>query len=151
MPLVSLTRLRLRGFRYLLQFGWQSHRISRQAERTPGFLTGQVYGDPLRLTFWTATVWESEAAMRGFRGSGVHQVAMPKLGYWCDEASVVHWNQPGNEVPRTSVTLRRMQAEGRLLRVRFPSSDHAAGRIAADNRAPTRGARLRPTGRKPGR
>ena len=147
MPLVSLTRLRLRSFRYLLHFAWTSHRISRQAERTPGFLTGQVYGDPLRLTFWTATLWESEAAMRGFRGSGVHQVAMPGLAQWCDEANVAHWNQPGAEVPETKIALRRMQAEGRLLRVRFPSPDHAAGRIAADDRAPAKGTRLRPVGR----
>ena len=142
MPLISLTRLRLRSFRFMLPFAWQSNRISRQAERAPGFRTGMVYGDPLRLTFWTATVWESETAMRGFRGSGVHQIAMPKLGHWCDEASVVHWNQPGSEVPETEIALRRMQNEGRLLRVRSPSSDHAAGRIAADNRAPARGNRL---------
>lgn len=144
MPLVSLTRLRLRSFRYLLPFAWLSHRISRQAERTPGFVTGEVYGDPLRLTFWTATVWESEAAMRGFRGSGSHQVAIPKLGHWCDEASAVHWNQPGSEVPGPDIALRRMRGEGRLLRVRFPSPDHAAGRIAANNREPARGSRLSP-------
>jgi len=144
MPLVSLTRLRLRSFRFLLPFAWQSHRISRQAERTPGFLAGQVYGDPLRLTFWTATVWESEAAMRGFRGSGAHQIAMSKLPEWCDEASVAHWNQPGSEVPELKVTLRRMQAEGRLLRVRHASPDHAAGKIAADGRLPARGKRLAP-------
>ena len=125
-------------------FAWQSHRISRQAESTPGFLAGKVYGDPLRLTFWTATVWENETMMRGFRGSGAHQVAMPKLGHWCDEASVVHWNQPGGEVPEPEIALRRMQAEGRLLRVRFPSLDHAAGRIAADNRAPAGGSSLNP-------
>jgi hypothetical protein len=150
MPLVSLTRLRLRGFRYLLQFGWQSHRISRQAEHAPGFVAGQVYADPLRLTFWTVTVWENEAAMRGFRASGAHQAVMPRLGHWCDEASVAHWNQPGSKVPETSIALRRMQAEGRPLRVRFPSPDHAAGRIAADNRAPVRGTQLSPTGTRHG-
>ena len=144
MPFVSLTRLRLRSFRYLLPFAWQSHRISRQARRTPGLLTGQVYGDPMRLTFWTATVWENEAAMSGFRGSGAHQAAMPRLGHWC-EASVVHWNQPGSEIPEPEIALRRMQAEGRLLRVRHPSPDHTAGKIAADGRPPIRGARLKKT------
>ena len=144
MPLISITRLRLRSFRYFLPFAWQSHRISRQAERTTGFIGGKVYGDPLRLTFWTATVWESENAMRGFRGSGAHQVALSKLGNWCDEASVAHWNQPGSVAPDPEITLRRMQAEGRQLRVRFPSPDHAAGRIASDNRAPAGGSRLNP-------
>jgi hypothetical protein len=142
MPLISLTRLRLRSFRYLLQFAWQSHRISRQAERTPGFLAGKVYGDPRHLTFWTATVWENDAAMRSFRGSGPHQIAMPRLAHWCDEASVVHWNQPGSEVPEPDIALRRMRAEGRLMRVRHPSLQHAAGKIAADGRPPARGSSL---------
>jgi hypothetical protein len=31
--------------------------------------------------------------MRAFMLSGAHQRAMPKLFNWCDEASVVHWNQ----------------------------------------------------------
>ncbi len=144
MPLISITRLRLRSFRFLLPFAWQSRRISRQAERASGFIAGKVYGDLPRLTFWTATVWESEDAMRGFRGSGAHQAALPKLGHWCDEASVAHWNQPGSEVPDPDITLRRMRAEGRQLRVRHPSPDHAAGRIASDNRAPAGGSRLSP-------
>jgi hypothetical protein len=143
MPLVSLTRLRLRSFLYLLPFAWQSNRIARQAERAAGFLTGQVYGDPQRLTFWTATLWEREDAMRGFRGSGVHRASMPKLVDWCDEGSVVHWNQPGSEIPEPGIALRRMQAEGRPLRVRHPSPEHAAGKIAADGRAPGRGSLLR--------
>jgi hypothetical protein len=143
MPLVSLTRLRLRSFLYLLPFAWQSNRIARQAERAAGFIAGQVYGDPQRLTFWTATLWESEKAMRDFRGSGVHQAAMPRLAHWCDEGSVLHWNQPGSEIPEPGIALRRMQAEGRPLRVRHPSPEHAAGKIAADGRAPARGSLLR--------
>jgi len=143
MPFISITRLRLRGFLYLLPFAWQSNRIARQAERAPGFVTGQVYGDPMRLTFWTATVWENEAAMRGFRGSGAHQAAMPRLGHWCDEASVAHWNQPGAESPEPGIALRRMQAEGRPLRVHHPSPEHATGKLAADNRPPDRGTPLK--------
>ncbi len=143
MPLVSLTRLRLRSFLYLLPFAWQSHRISRQAERAAGFIAGQVYGDPQRVTFWTATIWESEDAMRAFRGSGAHQPAMLKLGHWCDEASVVHWNQPGSQIPEPGIALRRMQAEGRPLRVRHPSPEHAAGKIAADGVPPGRGGPLK--------
>ena len=143
MPLISITRLRVRGFRFLLQFAWQSNRVSRQAERAPGFSAGQVYGDPLRLTFWTATVWENEAAMRDFRGSGAHRTAIPKLAHWCDEGSVVHWNQPGGEIPEPGIALRRMQAEGRPLRVQHPSPEHAAGKIAADGRPPLRGNRLK--------
>jgi len=107
-------------------------------------LRSAVGGWPLPPTDWTATAWESEAAMRSFRGSGVHQVAMPNLAHWCDEASVVHWNQPGNEVAEPGVILRRMRAEGRLLRVRHPSPEHAAGKIAVDGRLPVRGGRLAP-------
>jgi hypothetical protein len=143
MPLVSLTRLRLRSFLYLLPFAWQSNRVARQAERAAGFVAGEVYGDPQRLTFWTATIWESEAAMRDFRGSGVHQTVLPKFAHWCDEGSVLHWNQPGSEIPNSEIVLRRMQAEGRPLRVRHPSPEHAAGKIAADGRPPGRGSPLR--------
>jgi hypothetical protein len=142
MPLVSLTRLRLRSFLHLIPFAWTSNRISRQAARAPGFIAGQVYGDPARLTFWTATLWENEAAMKAFRGSGVHQAAMPRLADWCDEASVAHWNQPGSEVPDPEITLRRMQADGRPLRVRYPSPEHSAGKIAADGRQPANGTHL---------
>lgn len=142
MALVAITRLRLRRFRYLAPFAWQSHLSARQAAHSPGFLDGQASGEVLRLTFWTMTVWENEAAMRGFRASGAHQRAMPKLALWCDEASVAHWEQAAPDVPGPDATLRRMQAEGRPLRLRHPSPDHAAGNVAADSRPPVRGSRI---------
>lgn len=144
MPLVSITRLRLRGFRFMLPFAWHSRMSARQAEKTPGFLAGAVFGDPGRLTFWTATVWENEAAMRAFRASGDHQRIMPRLAHWCDEASVGHWEQADATVPAPEEILRRMQSAGRASRVAHPSPDHAAGRLAADNRPPAGGVPLRP-------
>ena len=146
MPFVAITRLRLRGFRYLLPFAWQSRLSARQAERSAGFLGGEVSGNPLRLTFWTVTLWENEAAMRAFRASGDHQRVMPRLADWCDEASVTHWEQADASIPGADEMLRRMQSGGRPLRVRHPSPDHAAGRAAADGRPPPRGTPLRPRG-----
>ena len=146
MPLVAITRLRLRGFRFLPQFGWQGRQNARQAERAPGFIGGALSADPLRLTFWTATVWENEAAMHAFRAAGEHRRVMPRLADWCDEASVAHWEQPDASLPTPEEMLRRMTSGGRPSRLRHPSPDHAAGRVAADARPPVHGTQLRPRG-----
>lgn len=144
MPIIAITRLRLRGFRYLLPFVWRSRQSARQAQRAPGFIMGRLYGDPRHLTFWTATVWESESAMRAYRGSGAHHRVMPKLAHWCDEAAVAHWEQAACEVPSPDEMLARMRANGRISRVRHPSADHVAGKIAGDGRQPSPGPLLPP-------
>ena len=75
MPFVSITRLRVRGWRYLPQFVFQSIRAAYQAKRTPGSLAVSVLRDTDRA-FWTRTVWRDEAAMRSFMQSGVHRRIM---------------------------------------------------------------------------
>jgi quinol monooxygenase YgiN len=98
MPLASITRLRVRSWRYLLLFFLQALRSARQAAAAEGNLTTRVLRDR-RNTFWTGTVWANDAAMKSFMLSGVHRQAMRKLPDWCDEAAVVHWTQEGNELP----------------------------------------------------
>jgi hypothetical protein len=142
LALVAITRLRLRGYRFLPLFMWHSLMSSHQAERSPGFLTGALSADPLRLVYWTLTMWKDAGAMRAFRGSGAHQRIMPWLADWCDEAAVVHWEQADDVLPPADEVLRRMASGGRVLRLNHPSPDHAAGRIAADGRPPRRGAKL---------
>ena len=146
MPVIAVTRLRLRGYRYLLPFALQSRRSARQAEHSPGFLGGMLSANPLRLTFWTVTAWENTAAMHAFRAASDHQRVMPRLADWCDEASVAHWDQDDARIPDPAEALKRMRTAGRVSRLRHPSPDHTAGRIAADGRPPARGARLRPRG-----
>jgi hypothetical protein len=146
MPLVSITRLRLRSYRFLPHFMWHSLKTSTQAERSRGFLNGALSAEPLRLVYWTITVWENEGAMRAFRASSDHQRIMPRLADWCDEASVMNWEQADSNLPPLDEVLRRMTSGGRASRLNHPSPDHAAGRIAADGRPPRHGARLRPSG-----
>jgi len=129
MLFVSVTRLRVRSIQYLLQFIWHVMLTSRQAQRTPGFLEGRLIIDA-KKTFWTMTAWENEAAMHGYRNEGAHRRIMPKLLTWCDEASVVHWDQDGSDLPDLQEAHRRMVAEGRPSKVSHPSQAQVARRIA---------------------
>ena len=125
MSFVSLTRLRIRSVRFLPFFAIHTFRSLQQVKKAPGFLGGQVLADRSR-TFWTMTAWDSQDSMRRFMTGGAHRAAMPHLLNWCDEASMVHWEQLENGLPKWDVADGRMRETGRASKVRFPSSSHAS-------------------------
>ena len=129
MPLISVTRLRVRSAWFLPEFFIYAMRSSRQAQRSPGFLMGRLVNDA-RRTFWTITVWDDEKSMREYRGTAAHGKAMPKLAKWCDEASVVHWAEQNARIPDITEAHARMQEQGRASRVDHPSPEHLSRRIA---------------------
>jgi hypothetical protein len=122
MPVVSVTRLRVRSWIYLPAFLFRSLRIGQQAKKAPGNFAAKILNDRQR-TFWTCTGWESEAAMKAFMLAPPHGPAMRKLLDWCDEAALVHWSQPGPELPPWAEAHARMQREGRTSKVNHPSED----------------------------
>ena len=67
--------------------------------------------------------------MSAYRIIPPHRNAMPKLLEWCDEASVVHWNQESAELPDWETAERRMADSGRLSKVNHPSADQQARRL----------------------
>jgi Domain of unknown function (DUF3291) len=121
MPFVSITRLRVRRWRYLPQFLVQSIRAARQAKRAAGSLAVSILRDADRA-FWTRTVWSDEAAMRSFMQSGVHRRVMARLPEWCNEAALVHWVQDDKEPPSWAEAHRRLETEGRRSRVNHPTA-----------------------------
>jgi hypothetical protein len=125
MPVISVTRLHLRSWRFLPMFLFSALRSAKQAERAEGNLGSKVLRDQ-RNTFWTATAWTSEAAMKNFMLAGAHGKAMRKLLNWCDEAALVHWTQEGPELPTWKEAWQRLQSEGRRSKVNFPSAIHLA-------------------------
>jgi hypothetical protein len=124
MPFVSITRLRVRSLRFLPSFALHTWRSLRQVKGAPGFRGGSLLADR-RWTFWTMTAWDSQDNMRRYMTGGDHRVAMPYLLDWCDEASVVHWDQPHDALPSWDDADRQMRQNGRASKVRNPSSDHA--------------------------
>src|ERR1700761_503535 len=123
MPFVSVTRLRIRAFRFMPAFLFRALQSNRQVQRSPGFLMGSLLADR-RRTFWTLTLWTDQQAMRAYMTSGNHRAAMPKLLEWCDEASVAHWDQSEPALPSWEEAVRRMRAEGRPSKVRHPGPAH---------------------------
>jgi hypothetical protein len=130
MPFISVTRLRLRTWRFVPAFFLSAVPINISARKSAGNLGVRLLNDR-KHTFWTCTCWESEAAMRAFMLAKPHGPAMRKLMEWCDEAATVHWTQDSKELPWWDEAHRRMQAEGRASKVNHPSADQIAYKIPA--------------------
>jgi heme-degrading monooxygenase HmoA len=124
MIFVSLTRLRVRSFRFVPPLVLQTFRSVRQVKKAPGFQHGALLADR-SWTFWTMTAWDTQESMSQFMTSGSHRRAMPHLLDWCDEASVAHWSQPETTLPSWTEADKRMRQDGRASKVRNPSPDHA--------------------------
>jgi hypothetical protein len=122
---VSITRLRVRLWRYLPMFFVYAFRSALEAAKADGSVAVQVLNDRNR-TFWTATLWTTDAAMKKFMLAGAHREAMPRLLNWCDEAAVARWTQESTELPSWPEACRRLQSEGRPSKVNRPSPTHQA-------------------------
>jgi Domain of unknown function (DUF3291) len=127
---VSITRLHIRGWRYMPPFAVQALRSAVQAKSTPGNLGVALLADAHR-TFWTRTIWADENAVRVFMRSGPHRHVMSKLPDWCSEAAVVHWVQDNAGAPSWDDARQRMQREGRPSMVNNPTPAHTNFQIAA--------------------
>ena len=128
MPVVSVTRLRVRSWRYLPPFLFYSLRASRQARNSQGNLAVTLLRD-FENTFWTRTLWTTEAAMKAFMLAGAHGRVMRRLLEWCDEAALVHWEQASDREPDWQEAHQKLQAEGRRSKVSHPSPAHKSFQI----------------------
>jgi heme-degrading monooxygenase HmoA len=120
MPFVSITRLRVRSWRYLPAFLVQSIRSARQAASTSGNLAVSLLREKKNV-YWTRTVWSSEDSMKAFMLSGVHRNVMRSLLEWCDEAAVAHWTQESHQPPPWHEAHAQILRIGRLSKVNHPS------------------------------
>jgi hypothetical protein len=142
MPVVSVTRIRIRSWRFMVPFTIYSMRAVHQIRRSPGFLGGWV-GRSRGGGMWTVTVWTDEAAMKNYRDHDAHKAAMPGMLDWGDEGSMARYEQAGTQAPTAAEARDALAARGRTSKVRYPTAEHAAGKPVPDGRAPFIGRVLR--------
>ncbi len=123
MYFVSVTRLRVRSIRFMLQFFRANEASIKAIRKSDGYLGGKELVDK-SFTFWTVTVWDSDKAMKFFRNNDPHKTAMRNLPEWCNEGSYIHWLQESSEIPGWDILYSRMIAEGKLTKVKHPSLRH---------------------------
>lgn len=130
---VSVTRLTIKGWRFLPAFALHALRSARQVRSAEGFVGGYTAAG-VGLTFWTVTGWTDAAAMKAYRNSGAHVAAMPKLIRWCSEASVAGFECEA--VPEIAEAAAQLETVGRLSKVREPSPAQQAGLTLPSKRLP---------------
>ena len=125
MSFISLTRLRIRSWRFLPMFFYHAVQTLSQAKKAPGNVSAIVLNDANRV-FWTMSVWTDEQAMRAYMISGAHGKVMPKLMEWCDEAATAHWTQESATAPSWPEAHQKLITLGRRSKVRHPSKAQEA-------------------------
>ena len=118
----SLTRLRLRGIRFLPAFLWISWRCMAQGRSDGQMVYGAVLCE-LPWTFITVSVWTEKRAMLRYVGTGAHLDAMQRLREWCSEAGVTHFELDDMILPPVSEMMDRLR-RGKVSHVLHPSPYH---------------------------
>jgi len=126
---LSLTRLKLKSFRFLFPFLISNTKIAFQVSKSTEFIKGKLLVDT-HLTFWTLTAWQDQKSMNTFRTTGAHLKAMPKLSKWCNEACVTHWDQTEEDMPSWEEAYEKLNAEGHFTSLKWPSALHCQKIIA---------------------
>ena len=126
---VSITRLRVRSVWFLPLFGLHAMRSAAQAMKSEGIVDFDTRVEDV-FTHWTKTVWKDEPAMKNFRNSEAHQLAMRLLASICSEASYTRWQQETPDVPTWQEANKAMLETGKLSKVKNPSPFHLQGRTA---------------------
>jgi len=124
MPIVSVTRMRVRSTSLMPLFLIHARRAIAQIRKAEGHLAGAVKRDG-NFAYWTMSVWRDENAIQAYVSGGAHRTAMSHLRNWGIEASMVRWAQNETNLPDWPEAARRLRKDGRAAKLEHPGPDHA--------------------------
>ena len=116
MPIIVVTRLRLRSADVNADFFNGSISVLEQIKKNDGALGADVFAD-VNDVWWTASAWRDREAMQRFVHEEPHLSVMGKLDEWCNEASFVDWEQASADLPTWQDGYRHLVTEGRAARL----------------------------------
>jgi heme-degrading monooxygenase HmoA len=111
MPVIVVTRLRLKDPAFFDEFFASAVAVVEQAQNSEGNLGADVLAEA-NNTYWTRTVWQGHDLMDAFVGSEPHLHTMSRIDDWCDEATFVEWEQAAAELPDWQDGYGRLVASG---------------------------------------
>jgi hypothetical protein len=127
MPVIVVTRLRLRDPALFDEFVGAAFAVVQQAQSSDGNLASDLLADADNV-YWTSTAWRTawrdRDAMNAFVGTEPHLSTMPRIDDWCDEATFVDWDQPSADLPGWQTRYERLVADGQVTKLSNSSDAH---------------------------
>ena len=123
MPVIVVTRLRLRDPAFFDEFFAGAVAVVEQAQGSAGNLSADVLADA-NNTYWTRTAWQGRAEMDSFVGAEPHLSTMGRIDDWCDEATFVDWEEASAGPLDWQDGYRRIVADGQAATLTHGTGAH---------------------------
>jgi len=123
MPVIVVTRLRLRDPAFFDEFFTSAVAVVEQATNSAGNLGADVLADA-NNTYWTRTAWQGRDLMDAFVGSEPHLSTMDRIDDWCDEATFVDWEEADADLPDWQDGYGRLIASGNAASLTHATDAH---------------------------
>ena len=123
MPVIVVTRLRLKDPALFDEFFASAVAVVEQAQKSEGNLGADVLAEA-NNTYWTRTLWQERDLMNAFVGSEPHLHTMSRIDDWCDEATFVDWEQASAELPDWQAGYGRLVDSGQSASLTHATEAH---------------------------
>jgi hypothetical protein len=120
MPVIVVTRLRLRDPALLDEFFTHAAAVIEQAMQSEGNLGADALAEA-HDAWWSVTAWAGPPQMDAFVNTEPHLGTEALLDHLCDEASFVDWEQTSAGLPDWQTCWRHLVADGRSAPLTHPS------------------------------
>jgi hypothetical protein len=111
MPIMVVTRLRLRDPEFMDDFFTHAVAVIEQATASEGNLGADALAEAHDV-WWSVTAWHDRNQMQDFVDTEPHRSTAALLDHLCDEATFVDWEQPSPELPDWQTSWRHLVADG---------------------------------------
>ena len=113
MPVIVVTRLRLKDPALLDEFFTAAVAAIEQAQKSAGNLGADALADA-NNAWWSVSAWQERQPMLAFVNSEPHPSISQRLDHFCDEATFVDWEQASPALPDWPTSWRHITADGQV-------------------------------------
>ena len=124
MPVIVVTRLRLKDPALLDEFFTAAVAAIEQAQKSAGNLGADALADADNA-WWSLSAWQDRPPMLAFVNSEPHQSISKRLDHFCDEATFVDWEQASPDLPDWQTSWRHITTGGQVATLTQPSAANA--------------------------
>ena len=148
MPIIVVTRLRLKDPALLDEFFTDAVAAIEQAQKSAGNLGADALADAANA-WWSVSAWTERGPMQAYVDSEPHLTIRTRLDHYCDEAAFFDWEQASPALPDWPTSWRHLTADGKAAQLSQPRPTTRPATSPARSATGPRKRKSGPTGNRP--